>query len=70
MKSEIAKMNKEYRVGKCDVSLSIDFNQKVDPSDSQSSKSTTLNTGYLYLKYIYDQLDAKTFFRRNVQEER
>lgn len=64
VKSEIAKMNEEYRVGKCDVSLSIDFNQKVDPSDSQSSKSTTLNTGYLYLKYIYDQLDLKSFFKK------
>ena len=57
-------MNEEYRVGKCDVSFTIDFNQKVDPSDSQSSKSTTLNTGYLYLKYIYEQLDLKTFFKK------
>ena len=64
VKSEIAKMNEEYRVGKCDVSLTIDFNQKVDPSDSESSRSTTLNTGYLYLKYIYEQLDLKTFFKK------
>ena len=64
VKSEIAKMNEEYRVGKCDVSFTIDFNQKVDSSDSEASKSTTLNTGYLYLKYIYDQLDLKSFFKK------
>ena len=64
VKSEIAKMNEEYRVGKCDVSFTIDFNQKVDPSDSESSRSTTLNTGYLYLKFIYEQLDLKTFFKK------
>ena len=64
VKSEIAKMNEEYRVGKCDVSFTIDFNQKVDSSDSEASKSTTLNTGYLYLKYIYDKLDLKSFFKK------
>lgn len=64
VKSEIAKMNEEYRVGRCDVSFTIDFNQKVDSSDSDSSQSTTLNTGYLYLKYIYDQLDLRSFFKK------
>lgn len=64
VKSEIKKMNDEFRVGKCDVSYTINFNEKVDSSDSKSSLSTTFNTGYLYLKFIYDQLDLKTFFKK------
>lgn len=70
VKSEIAKMNEEFRVGKCDVSYTIDFNQTIDASDSESSQSTTLNTGYLYLKYIYASLISDPSSRRNVKEER
>lgn len=70
VKSEIEKMNEDYRVGKCDVSLSIDFNQKVDPSVSVSSKSITKNIGYLYLKHIYDALDLKSFFKEKCKGRR
>lgn len=61
-KNEIKKMNEEYRSGNVEMNISLNFNEKVAPSDSAYSRSDASNIGYLYLKAIYDRLNLAPFF--------
>lgn len=63
VKDEIRKMNEDNRVGHSDFTISIDFNDKVDSSDLDISKSNVLNIGYFYLQNIYVKLHLADFFR-------
>ena len=62
-KEEIKKMNEEYRSGRSEFTISLDFNERIPSSDTLSTSSNTLNVGYLYLKDIYAKLNISDFFK-------
>ena len=62
-KNEVKKMNEEYRSGRSEFIVTMDFNERIPSTDSPCSNSTSLNIGYLYLKYIYAKLNLSDFFK-------
>lgn len=62
-KNEVKKMNKEYRSGRSEFIVTMDFNERIPSTDSPCSNSTSLNIGYLYLKDIYAKLNLSDFFK-------
>ena len=62
-KNEVKKMNEEYRSGRSEFIVTMDFNEKIPSTDSPCSNSTSLNIGYLYLKDIYAKLNLSDFFK-------
>ena len=62
-KNEVKKMNEEYRSGRSEFVVTMDFNERIPSSDSPCSNSTSLNIGYLYLKDIYAKLNLYDFFK-------
>ena len=62
-KNEVKKMNEEYRSGRSEFIVTMDFNERIPSSDSPCSNSTSLNIGYLYLKNIYAKLNLSDFFK-------
>ena len=56
-------MNEEYRSGRSEFVVTMDFNERIPSSDSPCSNSTSLNIGYLYLKDIYAKLNLSDFFK-------
>lgn len=62
-KEEIKKMNEEYRSGRSEFTICLDFNERIPSSDALSTSSNTLNVGYLYLKDIYAKLNISDFFK-------
>lgn len=62
-KNEVKKMNKEYRSGRSEFIVTMDFNERIPSTDSPCSNSTSLNIGYLYLKNIYAKLNLSDFFK-------
>lgn len=62
-KNEVKKMNEEYRSGRSEFAVTMDFNERIPSSDSPCSNSTSLNIGYLYLKDIYAKLNLSDFFK-------
>jgi hypothetical protein len=61
-KEQVAKLNKDYEKGKVDLSLKIDFNEKLAATCDISSTSTTFNVGYFILQKIYHDLKLWDFF--------
>ena len=59
---EINKMNEEYRVGRVNYDFKIDFNEKVEHTDDEASKSKEVNIGYFYLQEVMQHLKLKDFF--------
>lgn len=62
-KNEVKKMNEEYRSGRSEFIVAMDFNERIPSTDSPCSNSTSLNIGYLYLKDIYAKLNLSDFFK-------
>lgn len=62
-KNKVKKMNEEYRSGRSEFVVTMDFNERIPSSDSPCSNSTSLNIGYLYLKDIYAKLNLSDFFK-------
>ena len=62
-KNEVKKMNEEYRSGRFEFIVTMDFNERIPSTDSPCSNSTSLNIGYLYLKDIYAKLNLSDFFK-------
>lgn len=62
-KNEVKKMNEEYRSGRSEFVVTMDFNERIPSTDSPCSNSTSLNIGYLYLKDIYTKLNLSDFFK-------
>ena len=56
-------MNEEYRSGRFEFIVTMDFNERIPSTDSPCSNSTSLNIGYLYLKDIYAKLNLSDFFK-------
>lgn len=62
-KNEVKKMNEEYRSGRSEFVVTMDFNERIPSTDYPCSDSTSLNIGYLYLKDIYAKLNLSDFFK-------
>lgn len=62
-KNEVKKMNEEYRSGRSEFIVTMDFNERIPSTDSPCSNSTSLNIGYLYLRDIYAKLNLSDFFK-------
>lgn len=62
-KNEVKKMNEEYRSGRSEFIVTMDFNERIPSTDSPCSNYTSLNIGYLYLKDIYAKLNLSDFFK-------
>lgn len=62
-KNEVKKTNEEYRSGRSEFIVTMDFNERIPSTDSPCSNSTSLNIGYLYLKDIYAKLNLSDFFK-------
>lgn len=62
-KNEVKKLNEEYRSGRSEFVVTMDFNERIPSTDSPCSNSTSLNIGYLYLKDIYAKLNLSDFFK-------
>ena len=62
-KNEVKKMNEEYRSGRSEFIVTMDFNERIPSTASPCSNSTSLNIGYLYLKDIYAKLNLSDFFK-------
>lgn len=62
-KNVVKKMNEEYRSGRSEFIVTMDFNERIPSTDSPCSNSTSLNIGYLYLKDIYAKLNLSDFFK-------
>lgn len=56
-------MNEEYRSGRSEFIVTMDFNERIPSTDSPCTNSTSLNIGYLYLKDIYAKLNLSDFFK-------
>ena len=67
---EIRKMNEEYRVGRVEYDLKVDFNEKVERTDDEASKSKNINIGYFYLQEIMHGLSLKEFFLNAVSDRK
>ena len=46
-KNEVKKMNEEYRSGRSEFIVTMDFNERIPSTDSPCSNSTSLNIGYV-----------------------
>ena len=62
-KNEVKKMNEEYRSGRSEFIVTMDFNERIPSTDSPCSNYTSLNIGYLYLMDIYAKLNLSDFFK-------
>ncbi|MBO6129678.1 MAG: IS1634 family transposase [Pseudobutyrivibrio sp.] len=70
VKKELEKMNEEYRVGKVDYDFKIDFNEKVEHTDDEASRSKNVNIGYFYLQEIMQHLELKEFFLKATSDRK
>lgn len=61
-KSQVEEFNKKYKEGKVDLSVKVDFNEKLTATTNTASRSTLLNTGYFVLQKLYQDLDIRSFF--------
>ena len=51
-KNEVKKMNEEYRSGRSEFVVTMDFNERIPSSDSPCSNSTSLNIYKCQLKNV------------------
>lgn len=69
-KEQIAEMNKEYANGRSSIQITVDYNEKVEETDDEFSRSDQLNIGYFYLQFIYQKLELKDFFHKATKERK
>lgn len=60
-KSVVEKCNEEFKNGKVEMNLKIDFSKKIEFSNENTSKSNSLNIGYFILQKLYNDLEIKKF---------
>ena len=62
-RKQVEEFNSEYKEGRIDLALKVDFNEKLAATSNIASKSTLLNTGYFVLQRIYQNLGLHAFFQ-------
>ncbi|MCD8175367.1 MAG: hypothetical protein LUD41_05475 [Phascolarctobacterium sp.] len=71
VKEQIRLINEKETSGQQELTLQLDFNEKIASDLSKSiSPLNTRNIGYFYLQHIYRELDVKTFFRIATENSR
>ena len=70
VKSEIQKMNEEYRVGRVTYDYKVDFNERVERTEDEASASKEQNIGYFYLQDIIRHLKLKDFFSEQTADRK
>lgn len=61
-KKQVEIFDKEYKEGKVELSLKIDFEEKLTHTSNTASMSSALNIGYFILQRIYNDLKLGEFF--------
>jgi transposase len=59
---KVQEFNKEYKEGRIDLRIKIDFAEKLTFDNAGASKSTLLNIGYFVLQKLYRDMDVGSFF--------
>jgi len=67
-KDQVALYNKDYKEGRIELSLKVDFNEKLNGTANVASHSTAVNVGYFMLQKIYQDLRIGDFLK-TVQDE-
>lgn len=62
-KNQIKKLNAEHEKGKIEISLKVNFNEKITSTDEVTLKSEARNIGYFFLQSIYNDLKLKSYFK-------
>ncbi len=62
VREEIRKWNEQYKVGKTELTLSVDFDQRVTHTQNPASSSNWLNIGYFFSSESYEGTTIKGFF--------
>ena len=71
VKEQIRIINEKENSGQKELTLQLDFNEKIASDLSRSiSPLNTRNIGYFYLQHIYRELDVKTFFKGITEDSR
>lgn len=60
-RKQVADFNRDFKEGKIELNLKIDFEEKIKATKDIASKSALLNTGYFILQKIYHDLNIKDF---------
>lgn len=63
-KEQVRKYNEEYKKGKADMDIKLDFSEKLTAANYIASKSTLVNIGYFILQKIYYDLKIPDFFKQ------
>ncbi len=61
-KQRVKQLNEENKSGNINIDITVDFNEKVSPTNNIIPKSNFLNVGYFILQSIYNDLNIKEFF--------
>lgn len=71
VKEQIRIINEKEKSGQQELTLHLDFNEKINSDLSRSvSPLNTRNIGYFYLQHIYKKLDVKAFFKNVTENSR
>jgi transposase len=70
VRDQIKTMNEEFRIGRVDFNLTIDFNEKIPHSDEEASASTWVNIGYFVLQEMMKDLRLKEFFAQKIDDRK
>lgn len=60
-KQKVIEYNEQFKNGKVDFTVKVDFDKKLPFSDNIASKSTATNIGYFILQQMYHDLHIKKF---------
>lgn len=69
-KEQVRLLNEEYKNGKVNLEVTIDFEEKVRALGDLASQSTARNIGYLFLQQIYKQLRIGSFVQEITKESK
>lgn len=69
-REQVRLLNEEYKNGKVNLDISIDFEEKVRALGDVASQSTERNIGYLFLSQIYKQLKIESFLQKITKDSK
>ena len=61
-RDQVAEYNRLYGEGKVELSIKVDFTEKLTATTDIASKANLLNVGYFFLQQLYQSLRIKDFF--------
>lgn len=70
VREEIRKWNEQYRGGKVNLALPVDFSERVPRTDHPVSSSNWLNIGYFFIQDLMKDLQLKDFFSKKTSDRK